>query len=79
MENSLNIIKHLKNEYEEVCVAELKVRSQLDFLNEHLAEKRSKIETIEKENLALNAKALSLTQQCHVTDSVINHYKDIKK
>ena len=79
MENSLAIIKHLKNEYEEVCLSELKVRSQLDYLNELLAEKRSKIETVEKENSALNEKALSLTQQCHVTDNVVKDYQDIRK
>ena len=77
--NSIAMIKHLKAEYEEVCVEVTKAQSQLDTLKEIVAEKQQNISGIEKENLLLDEKFMSLSHQIQVADSVISHYRDIKR
>ena len=77
--NSIAMIKHLKAEYEEVCVEVTKAQSQLDTFKEIVAEKQQKTAKIEKENVLLDEKFISLSHQIQVADSVINHYRDVKR
>lgn len=77
--NSIAMIKHLKAEYEDVCVEVTKAQSKLDALKEIFAEKQQKISGIEKENLLLHEKFMSLSHQIQVADSVISHYGEIKR
>ena len=77
--NSIVLIKNLKAEYEEVCVEVTKAQSQLETLKEIAAEKQQKISGIERESLLLDEKFMSLSHQLQVADSVISHYRDIKR
>ena len=72
-------IKSLKTELEDLMTVELKSKTSLDYYNELEEEGKKKIATMEFEHKHLNDKNLSLKAQNHTADSVIAHYRQIRR
>ena len=72
-------IKSLKTELEDLVTAEVKSTTSLDYYNELEDEGKKKIATLEFEHKHLDDKILSLKTQNHTVDSVIVHYRQIRR
>ena len=72
-------IKGLKTELEDLVTAEVKSTTSLDYYNELEDEGKKKIATLEFEHKHLDDKILSLKTQNQTADSVIAHYRQIKR
>ena len=72
-------IKSLKTELEDLVTAEVKSTTSLDYYNELEDEGKKKIATLEFEHKHLDDKILSLKTQNQTADSVIAHYRQIRR
>ena len=72
-------IKSLKTELEDLVTAEVKSKTSLDYFNELEDEGKKKIATLEFEHKHLDDKILSLKTQNQTADSVIAHYRQIRR
>ena len=72
-------IKSLKTELEDLVTAEVKSKTSLDYFNELEDEGKKKIANLEFEHKHLDDKILSLKTQNDTVDSVIVHYRQIRR
>ena len=72
-------IKSLKTELEDLVTAEVKSKTSLDYYIELVDEGKKKIATLEFEHKHLDDRILSLKSQNDTVDSVIVHYRQIKR
>ena len=72
-------IKCLKTELEDLVTAEVKSKTSLDYYTELGDEGKKKIATLEFEHKHLDDKILSLKTQNDTVDSVIVHYRQIRR